>query len=76
MEQQASIISDYYYLKNYGLGDFNRISGFQGIIGPDVLIKYQEALSLFISNPSGQGGSYEKNFSDSDFYRFFSWLSN
>lgn len=55
MEQQASIISDYYYLENYGLGDFNRISGFQGIIGPDVLIKYQEALSLFISNPSGQG---------------------
>ncbi|WP_338560785.1 hypothetical protein [Erwinia sp. E_sp_B04_7] len=51
MEQQASIISDYYYLKYYGLGDFRRLSGFQGIIGPDLMKKYETTLSLFLVSP-------------------------
>ena len=51
MEQQASIISDFYYLINYGLGDFRNIAGFEGIIGPDLKDKYLQVLSLFIQNP-------------------------
>ncbi|MGN7788833.1 hypothetical protein [Enterobacter sp. 22452] len=51
MEQQASIISDFYYLINYGLGDFRNIAGFEGIIGPDLKEKYLQVLSLFIQNP-------------------------
>jgi hypothetical protein len=51
MEQQASIISDYYYLVNYGLGDFRNIAGFEGIIGSDLNDKYGQVLSLFLINP-------------------------
>jgi hypothetical protein len=51
MEQQASIISDFYYLINYGLGDFRNIAGFEGIIGPDLKDKYLQVLSLFIQTP-------------------------
>lgn len=51
MEQQASIISDFYFLWNYGLGDFVNISGFKGIIGPDLKQKYINTLELFLKNP-------------------------
>lgn len=51
MEQQASIIADFYYLVNYGLGDFQNISGFEGIIGPDLNDKYRQVLGLFLQNP-------------------------
>lgn len=51
MEQQASIISDFYYLWNYGLGDFVNIAGFKGIIGSDLKDKYVNALELFLKNP-------------------------
>ncbi|WP_312457734.1 hypothetical protein [Pseudescherichia sp.] len=51
MEQQASILSDFYYLMNYGVGDFQNISGFKGIIGPDLKDKYRQVLELFFKNP-------------------------
>ncbi|CAO95670.1 hypothetical protein [Erwinia tasmaniensis] len=51
MEQQASIISDYYYVKSFGLNNFDRLSGFRGIVGPDLKLKYQNTLRVFLTNP-------------------------
>ncbi|AVR02338.1 hypothetical protein [Pluralibacter gergoviae] len=51
MEQQASIVSDYFFLVNFGLGDFVNITGFKGIIGPDLKEKYKKTLEDFLRNP-------------------------
>lgn len=48
MEQQASIISDYFCLVHLGLSEFKVISTFKGIIGPDILDKYEKTLEVFL----------------------------
>ena len=51
MEQQASIVSDYFCLIYLGLSEFKAISTFTGIIGPDIKEKYANALELFLIKP-------------------------
>ncbi|WP_034912045.1 hypothetical protein [Erwinia sp. 9145] len=51
MEQQASIIADYFYLTHFGKDNFQEIMSFEGIVGPDLLDKYRNNLSVFLANP-------------------------
>ncbi|WP_275555999.1 hypothetical protein [Mixta sp. Marseille-Q2659] len=52
MEQQASIISDYFCLTHLGLSEFKVISTFRGIIGPDIKDKYKSVLEIFLAKPN------------------------
>lgn len=52
MEQQASIIADYYILINLGFNKWNDVKYFSGLIGPDLLNKYQSVLIYFLNDPA------------------------
>jgi len=54
MEQQASIIADYYILTELGLSEWKEVNLFKGIIGPDLLNKYESTLACFIIDPTNK----------------------
>ena len=54
LEQQASIIADYYVLKKFGVNAFIQVSTFKGIIGPDLKDKYENTLKYFLASPSNK----------------------
>ncbi|MFS2223040.1 hypothetical protein [Pantoea sp. B65] len=51
MEQQASIIADYFTLRDFGLNVWLRNKLFNGIAGPDLLNKYKSILIWFLNDP-------------------------
>ncbi|SFU18405.1 hypothetical protein SAMN05192562_10956 [Kosakonia arachidis] len=54
LEQQASIIADYYVLTNFGVNVFIQQSTFKGIIGPDLRDKYKNILKYFLASPTNK----------------------
>ncbi|MCL2894308.1 hypothetical protein [Brenneria tiliae] len=52
LEQQVSIIADYYVLINFGVNIFIQQSTFKGIIGPDLREKYENTLKFFLVSPT------------------------
>ncbi|WP_426816923.1 hypothetical protein ACP3TC_17515 [Winslowiella sp. 2C04] len=52
MEQQASIIADYYTLKYLGINLWLEVKLFTGIIGSDLMAKYERVLSRFLNDPT------------------------
>ncbi|APG20696.1 UNVERIFIED_ORG: hypothetical protein J2806_005092 [Kosakonia oryzae] len=52
LEQQASIIADYYILTKFGVNVFVDQSTFKGIIGPDLKNKYENTLKYFLASPA------------------------
>ncbi|SCC19213.1 hypothetical protein [Kosakonia oryziphila] len=54
LEQQASIIADYYVLANFGVNVFIQQSTFKGIIGPDLRDKYNNTLKYFLASPANK----------------------
>jgi len=59
MEQQASIIADYYILKFSGINLWLEVRLFTGIVGPDLLAKYERVLSWFLSDPTDKKGLFK-----------------
>lgn len=51
LEQQASIIADYYVLTKFGVNVFKQVATFNGIIGPDLKDKYENTLQYFLASP-------------------------
>nr|WP_053116384.1 hypothetical protein [Winslowiella iniecta] len=51
MEQQASIIADYFILTEFGMERWLKENFFKGIVGPDLLNKYENTLKYFIEDP-------------------------
>lgn len=54
LEQQASIIADYYVLTKYGINILLQQSTFKGLIGPDLKDKYENTLRFFLASPSNK----------------------
>jgi len=50
LEQQASIIADYYYITRFGLNGFAQRKNFIGIIGPDFRQLYEDTLVYFLKD--------------------------
>ncbi|KOC87223.1 hypothetical protein [Winslowiella iniecta] len=59
MEQQASIIADYYILINFGLEKWNDDKLFTGLIGPDLVNKYQSILIKFLNDPTDRSALWK-----------------
>ena len=51
MEQQANIVADYYTLLTEGYNAWKEINSFNGIHGPDLLLKYQNTLQYLLAPP-------------------------
>jgi len=52
LEQQASLIADYYILKEYGYKKWSERNFKYGIGGYNIIDSYEIVLSLFLSDPS------------------------
>lgn len=50
LEQQASIIADYYYIIQFGLNGFEQRKNFIGIIGPNLMQLYESTLVYFLED--------------------------
>jgi hypothetical protein len=58
MEQQAAIVADYFYIKNYGIGGFNKakkLTTFVSLNKMDLMKKYEWTLRRFLKDPSYRG---------------------
>ncbi|PWC09225.1 hypothetical protein [Brenneria corticis] len=51
MEQQACIIADYFSLVSFGINEWSAVTNFRGIVGPNLIGKYQNALKYFLISP-------------------------
>lgn len=54
LEQQASIIADYYVLTHFCVNVFIQQSTFKGIINPDLRDKYKITLKYFLASPTNK----------------------
>ncbi|WP_313667168.1 hypothetical protein [Atlantibacter sp.] len=55
MEEQASIVADYFFLIKHGQGGFSRVANLQGIKGPDLLKRYEWTMRRFLIDPAYRG---------------------
>ncbi len=51
MEQQASILADYFLLVRFSREEWRRNKLMKGLDGPDLKTRYETTLRIFIQNP-------------------------
>lgn len=54
LEAQACIIADYFWLIAFGRSNFEAVANFEGLIGPDLLAKYEWVMRGFLCDPSAK----------------------
>ncbi|MCU5773856.1 hypothetical protein N5923_09705 [Erwiniaceae bacterium BAC15a-03b] len=60
MEQQAAIIADYFLLKRYGQASWQKGRSMTGIVGPDLMEKYENVLRYFLKDPRDRQSLWQR----------------